>query len=37
MMSYVNDGWIGGGIFHKIHRYAKANNMYLKNNDKNIE
>ena len=25
------------GIFHAIHSYAKANNKYMKNYDKNIE
>ena len=28
---------IWGGIVHAIHRYAKANNKYLKSYDKNIE
>ena len=28
---------IRGGICHAIHRYAKANNIYMKNYDKNIE
>ena len=28
---------IGGGICHAIHRYEKANNKYMKNNDKNKE
>ena len=26
-----------GGICHGIHRYAEANNKYMKNSDKNIE
>ena len=26
-----------GGICHAIHRYAEANNKYMKNYDKNIE
>ena len=28
---------IGGGIYHSIHRYAKANNEYMKNYDKDME
>ena len=28
---------IGGGIYHSIHRYAKANNEYMKNYDKGME
>ena len=28
---------IGDGICHAIYRYAKANNKYMKNYDKNIE
>ena len=27
----------GGGLCHAIHRYAKANNKYIKNYDKNKE
>ena len=28
---------IRGGIYHTIHRYAKTNNKYIKNYNKNIE
>ena len=28
---------IGEGIFHSINRYAKANNKYIKDYDKNKE
>ena len=28
---------INGGIFQVIHKYAKANNRYMKNYDKNTE
>ena len=36
MLLMVEEG-IRGGICHSIHRYAKANNKYLKNYNKNIE
>ena len=36
MLLMVEKG-IQGGICHAIHRYAKANNKYMKNYDKNIE
>ena len=26
-----------GGIYHAVHRYAKANNKYMKDYDKNKE
>ena len=28
---------IRGGIYHAVHRYAEANNKYMKNYDKNKE
>ena len=34
MLLMVEEG-IRGGICHAIHRHAKANNKYMKNNDKN--
>ena len=36
MLLMVEEG-IRGGICHSIHRYAKANNKYMKDYDKNIE
>ena len=36
MLLMVEKG-IKGGICHAIHRYAKANNKYMKNYDKNKE
>ena len=36
MLLMVEKG-IRGGIYHAIHRYAKANNTYMKNYDKNKE
>ena len=36
MLFMVEEG-IRGGICHSIHRYAKANNKYMKNYDENKE
>ena len=36
MLLMVEEG-IKGGICHSIHRYAKANNKYMKNNNNNEE
>ena len=36
-MLWMVEKRITGGICHVIHRYAKANNKYLKNYNKNIE
>ena len=33
-MLLILEKGIGGGIFHAIHRYAKANNKYMKHYDK---
>ena len=37
MLLMVKKKGIRGGIFHPIHRHAKANNKYMKNYDKNKE
>ena len=34
MLLMIQKG-IRGGICHTIHRYAKTNNKYMKNNNKN--
>ena len=36
MLLMAEEG-IKGGICHAIHRYAKSNNKYMDNYDKNIE
>ena len=36
-MLLMTEEGIRGGIYHAIHRYAKANNKYMKNYDKNEE
>ena len=36
-MLLMFDKVIRGGICHAVHRYAKANNKYLKNYDRNKE
>ena len=35
-MLLMVEKWTTGGICQAIHRYAKANNKYMKNYDKNI-
>ena len=36
-MSMMIEKGIRGGICHAIHKYAKANNKYMKNYNKDIE
>ena len=36
-MLLLIEGGIRGEITHAIHRYAEANNKYMKNSDKNKE
>ena len=36
-MSLMIEKGIRGGICHAIHKYAKANNKYMKNYNKDIE
>ena len=36
-MLLILEKGIRGGIYHSIHRYAKANNKYMKDYDKNTE
>ena len=36
-MLLIAEEEIGGGICHSIHRYAKANNKYMKNYNNNEE
>ena len=36
-MLFMVEKGIRGGICHAIHRYAKANNKYMKDYDKNKE
>ena len=36
-MLLIGEKGIRGGICHTIHRYAKTNNRYMKNYDKDID